>query len=165
MNKVPRMVIEAPYSKYNKTNLKIAIAICIGLAIIFAYDGYISKYEWSLRRSFYEEHIKDGKMDSTLVFNQQSPFVLFPVAVIFTIWFWLRKNTKLLADENELIVSTGEKIPYDSIEKIDRTYFGSKDYFVITYKNKSGADVKLKLSARTYDNLGAILEHLVTKIT
>lgn len=159
------MVIEAPYSKYNKTNLKIAIAICIGLAIIFAYDGYISKYEWSLRRSFYEEHIKDGKMDSTLVFNQQSPFVLFPVAVIFTIWFWLRKNTKLLADENELIVSTGEKIPYDSIEKIDRTYFGSKDYFVITYKNKSGADVKLKLSARTYDNLGAILEHLVTKIT
>lgn len=165
MNKVPRMVIEAPYSKYNKTNLKIAIAICIGLAIIFAYDGYISKYEWSLRRSFYEEHIKDGKMDSTLVFNQQSPFVLFPVAVIFTIWFWLRKNTKLLADENELIVSTGEKIPYDSIEKIDRTYFGSKNYFVITYKNKSGADVKLKLSARTYDNLGAILEHLVTKIT
>ncbi len=188
MNKAPRMVIEAPYSKYNKTNLKIAIAVCIGLAIIFAYDGYLSKYEWSLRRSFYEEHVKDGKMDSTLVFNQQSPFLLVPVAVIFTIWFWLRKNTKLLADENELIFGQGSvvrcqgsgkrplfpdplslipetRIPYDSIEKIDRTYFVSKGYFIITYKNKSGADVKLKLSARTYDNLGAILEHLVAKIS
>lgn len=159
------MVIEAPYSKYNKTNFKIAIAVCMGLAIIFAYDGYLSKYEWSLRRSFYEEHVKDGKMDSTLVFNQQSPFLLVPVAVIFTIWFWLRKNTKLLANENELIIKDNKKITYNSIEKIDRTYFGSKGYFVITYKNKSGTDIELKLSTRKYDNLEAILENLVTKIT
>lgn len=171
--RIEKMVIEAPYSKHSKTNFKIAIALCFGLAIIFAYDGYFSKYEWSFRRrSFYEKHIKDGKPDSTISFNRQAPLVLAPVAVILTAWFWQNKNKKLLADENELFVPhsgfglrrnkrDSEKIPYDSIEKIDRTYFGSKGYFIITYKNNDGLEVKCKLNARKYDNLKPILEHLV----
>jgi hypothetical protein len=167
------MSIEAPYSKYCKTNFKIAIIICLGLAIIFAYDGYISKYKWSFRRGFYDQHVKDGILDSTMAFNRMAPLVLVPVAAILIAWLRVRENSKILADENELILpstslrigSANEKIPYDSIEKIDRTYFTSKGYFAITYKNKEGVDVNRVLSARKYDNLEAILDLLVEKIT
>ena len=163
------MAIEAPYSKYCKTNFKIAIVVCIGGAIIFAYDGYLSKYEWSLRHIFYEEHIKDGKADSTLVFNQKAPFVLGPLAVILIAWFLLRRREKLIADELGLSIYDCklkiENIPYDSIQKIDKTYFNSKGYFVITYKDNDGVESNRKLSTRQYDNLEAILEHLVAKIS
>jgi len=159
------MAIEASYSKYSKTNFRIAIVACIGGAIIFAYDGYLSKYEWSLRRSFYEKHVKDGKPDSDILFNQKAPLILIPLAAILTAWYWARKNKKLLADENELIISKKAKITYDSIQKIDKTYFDSKGYFVITYKNNEGTEVNRKLSNRKYDNLEAILEHLVSKIS
>jgi len=159
------MIIEAPYSKYSKTNFKIAIAVCIAGAIIFAYDGYLSKFKWSLRRSFYEKHVKDGKPDSDMVFNQKAPFVLGPLAAVLLAWFYARKNKKLLADENELIISAREKISYSSIQKIDKTYFSSKGSFTITYKDRNGREVNRKLSIRKYDNLAAILDHLIEKIT
>lgn len=167
------MAIEAPYSKYCKTNFKIAIVVCIGSAVIFAYDGYLSKYEWSLRHSFYEKHVKDGEPDDDMVFNQKAPLVLGPLAALLIFLYWLNKNKKLLADENKLIIpstwlragSNKEDIPYDSIQKIDKTYFDSKGYFIITYKNNNGAEVNRKLNARKYDNLEAILDHMVEKIT
>ena len=159
------MAIEAPYSKYSKNNFKIGIVLFVAMAIIFAYDGYLSKYEWSLRRSFYEEHVKDGKPDFDMVFNQKSPLVFVGLAAVTTAWFWARKNKKLLADENELIISNKEKISYDSIQQIDKTYFEKKGFFVITYKDKDGKEVMRKLNERTYDNLAAILEHLVAKIS
>jgi len=159
------MAIEAPYSKYSKTNFKIGIVLCLGAAIIYGYDGYLSKYEWSLRRSFYEEHVKDGKPDFDMVFNQKSPFVFVGLAVVLTAWFRVRKNKKVLADENELIISDKERISYDSIQQIDKTYFEKKGFFVITYKDKDGKEVRHKLNERTYDNLAAILEHLVAKIS
>ena len=159
------MAIEAPYSKYSKTNFKIGIVLCVAVAIIFAYDGYLSKYEWSLRRSFYEKHVKDGKPDFDMVFNQKSPFVFVGLAAVLTAWFWARKNKKVLADENELIISDKERIYYDSIQQIDKTYYEKKGFFVITYKDKGGKEVRHKLNERTYDNLAAILEHLVAKIS
>jgi len=91
------MAIEAPYSKYSKTNFKIGIVLFVAMAIIFAYDGYLSKY--------------------------------------------------------------------DSIQQIDKTYFEKKGFFMITYKDKHGKEVRRKLNERTYDNLAAILEHLVAKIS
>jgi hypothetical protein len=159
------MAIEAPYSKYSKTNFKIAIVLCLVAAIIYGYDGYLSKYEWSHRYSFYEEHVKDGKPDFDMAFNQKSPFVFVGLAAALTAWFWVRKNKKLLADENELIISDTKRIPYDSIEKIDKTYFDKKGFFVITYKTKGDKEVNRKISDRQYDNLAAILEHLVAKIS
>jgi len=159
------MAIEAPYSKYSKTNFKIGIVLCLGAAIIYAYDGYLSKYEWSLRRSFYEEHVKDGKPDFDMAFNQKSPFAFVGLAAVLTAWFWVRKNKKLLADENKLIINNKKSISYDSIEKIDKTYFDKKGFFVMTYKDKGGKEVRRKLNDRTYDNLAAILEHLVAKIS
>ncbi|MFB0555209.1 MAG: hypothetical protein ACETWQ_18020 [Phycisphaerae bacterium] len=159
------MTIEAPYSKYSKNNFIIGIVLFLAMAIIFAYDGYLSKYEWSLRRSFYEEHVKDGKPDFDMVFNQKSPFVFVGLAAVIAAWFWARKNKKLLADENELIISDKKRISYDSIAKIDKTYFDKKGFFVITYKIEGDREVNYKISDRQYDNLAAILERLVAKIS
>jgi hypothetical protein len=159
------MAIEAPYSKYKKSNFKIAIFFCIAAGIIFAYDGYLSKYEWSMRRSFYEKHVIDGKPDSDMIFNRKSPFVFLGLAAVLAAWYSTRKNKKLIAGENELIFSDTKKIPYDSIEKINKTYFDSKGYFTITYKNKDGKEIDQKLNVRMYDNMKEILELLVQKIS
>jgi translation elongation factor EF-4 len=229
------MAIEAPYSKYGKTNFKIGIGICIVVTIVFAYDGYLSQYEWSHRRSFYEEHTKkflfgveaglQGDLDNgiiseklrrefeakdislsqnvtvsveeagsawlitdeatkylirkeenglsiykegpdqTMVFNRISPFFFMAAAAILALWLKARKDKKLVADENELLISDKLSIRYDSIEKIDKTYFDSKGYFIITFKDKQGTEVNRKLSDRQYDNLAAILDHVVAKIS
>lgn len=159
------MAIEAPLGRYKKSNLKIYIVVCVIFAVVFAYDGYLSKYEWSHRRSFYEKHVKNGQPDDTMIFNQKAPIFLGAAAVALGIWLWTIKNRKLIADENELIVSDKQKIPYGSIEKIDKTFFEKKGFFVITYKDENGSEVNLKLSDRTYDNLAAVMDHLVAKIS
>ena len=159
------MAIEAPYSKYNRTNFKIGIFFCLGAAAIFAYDGYLSKYEWSLRRSFYEVNVIDGKPNGDMVFNQKSPFVFAALAAVLTGWFYARKNRKLIANDNELILGDKRRIPYDSMQKINKTYFDSKGYFTLTYKNEDGKELDRKLCDRTYDNLKEILELLVGKIS
>lgn len=180
------MAIEAPYSKFKKTNIKIWIALFVGLAIMFAYDGYLSQYEWSFRRSFYEEHVKDGIPDKDMVLNQKLPFALIPLAMMTTVWLWVVRNKKLIANDHELVISDKKKIPYDSIEKIDKTHFKPRTqrqresnsqgegqeldgppegYFIITYKNKDGREVNCKLSDKAYDNLGPILDLLVAKIS
>ena len=160
------MAIEAPLSKYKKTNFKIAIALCVIFAIIFAYDGYLSKYQWSLRRSFYEKHVKVGQPDDTMIFNQKAPFFLIAVAVVLTGWYSALKNRKLLANENGLIINDKERISYDSIQKIDKTHFDPiKGYFIVTFKNKDGSEINRKISSKTYDNLAAVLDELVAKIS
>ncbi|MGA1980422.1 MAG: hypothetical protein ABSG99_07685 [Sedimentisphaerales bacterium] len=158
------MAIEAPISKSKKANFKIYAAACIVFAIVFAYDGYLSKYQWSHRSSFYEKHVKDGQLDDTMKFNQIAPIFLVVLAAALTGRLWAFKDKKLLAEENELVISDKEKIPYDSIQKIDKTLFDSKGFFLITYKNKNGSEVSRKLSDKTYDNLAAILDKLVAKI-
>lgn len=159
------MAVEAPISKFKKNNLKIYIVACIIGAIILAYDGYLSKYEWSYRRSFYEKHVKDGNPDETMIFNQIFPFFLIVLTAGLTWRLWAIKDKKLLADESELIISDKERIPFDSIQKIDKTHFKKKGRFVITYKNNCGKKVNRKLNDRTYDNLKAILDKLVAKIS
>ena len=75
------------------------------------------------------------------------------------------KGKKLLADEKELVFSGKQKIPYDSIEKIDKTWFDKKGFFVITYKDENGKEAERKISDRNYDGLENILNHLVEKIS
>lgn len=159
------MAVEAPISKFKKNNLKIYIVACLIGVIILAYDGYLSKYEWSYRRSFYEKHVKDGNPDETMIFNQIFPFFLIVLTAGLMWRLWAIKDKKLLADEGELIISDKEKISYVSIQKIDKTHFKKKGRFVITYKNNCGKEVNRKLSDRTYDNLKAILDKLVAKIS
>jgi hypothetical protein len=158
------MITEAPISKSKKNNLKLYAVACIIFAIAFAYDGYLSKYEWSHRSSFYKKHVKDGRPDDTMAFNKTSPILLVVLAAVLMGKLWTLKDKKLLADENELVISDKEKIPYDSIQKIDKTNFDSNGFFLITYKDKNNSEVNRKISDKTYDNLSAILDKLVAKI-
>jgi hypothetical protein len=161
------MAIEAPISKYKKTNLKIYIAVCVAAAVIFAYDGYLSKYKWSGRYSFYKKNVldNDGKPNPTMIFNRKSPPFFAAAAVLFGAYLYVVKNKKLVADENELIFSAKEKISYDSIQKIDKTYFDKKGFFVITHKDEHGKEIDKKISERKYDNLAPILDYLIAKIS
>jgi len=153
------MAIEAPLSKHKKTNLKIYIIVCLVLAIWFGYDGYFSD-------KFREEHTDDnGIPDGVLVFNQKSPPFFAGAAVLLGVYLFAIKSKKVIADENELIISAKERVAYDSIQKIDKTHFGSKGYFIITYKGKNGVEIDRKLNDRMYDNLAAILDELVAKIS
>ena len=85
--------------------------------------------------------------------------------MFFGVWLLSLKTKKLLADENELVIDGKEKIAYDCVEKIDKTHFDSKGYFSITCKNSDGGETSYKFSSKKYDNLAAVLEHLVTKIS
>lgn len=153
------MAIEAPISKFKKTNLKIYIVVCIGLAIWCAYDGYFND-KWI------EEHTDtNGSPETYLVFNRKAPPYFIGAAVLLGAYLFAIRNKKIIADENELILSNKERISYDSIQKIDKTRFKSKGFFVITHKSNDGREVNRKLSDRTYDNLEAILNELVAKIS
>jgi hypothetical protein len=157
--KEPEMAIEAPMSKFKKTNLKIYIVVCIALAVWCAYDGYVNK-EWI------EEHTNpDGSPMPYLIFNQKAPFFFGGAAVLLGVYLLVIKNKKLVADDNDFVIGPDKKIAYDSIQKIDKTNFDSKGYFIVTYKDKDGRENNRKISDRTYDNLKAVLEHLVAKIT
>lgn len=153
------MAIEAPFSKYKKNNLKIFMAFLIAFAMWFAYDGYFSE-------SFKKKHTNsDGVPDSKLVFNQQAPFYLAGAAVVLAVYFWRIKDKKIVTGEDGLVLASGEKIAYDSIEKIDKTHFKSKGHFIITYKNSVDKEVACKLSSRHYDDLSAVLDEVVAKIS
>lgn len=153
------MTIEAPYSKYRKTNFKIAIVILVVLAGWFFYDGYYNE------RFINTHKDAEGNPDSTLAFNQKSPPWLILAAVAAGAYLFIIGSRKIIAEENELIISHKEKIPYDAIQKIDKTHFESKGFFIITYNDKDGPEVSRRLSDRAYDNLSAVLEHLVAKIS
>ncbi len=153
------MAIEAPVSKFRKNGLILWMVVCIGIAIYCAYDGYFNE-------KFKTKHTnEDGTPKSTLVFNQKAPPYFIVGAVLFGAYFFIIRNKKMIADEKNLIISDKERIPYDSIQAIDKTHFKSKGRFVITYKGKNGKEVDRKISDRTYDNLAPILDHLVAKIT
>lgn len=153
------MAIEAPYSKYRKTNFKIAIVILVVLAGWFFYDGYYNE------RFINTHKDADGNPDSTLAFNQKSPPWFILAAVAAGAYLFIISSRKIIAEENELIISDKEKIPYDAIQKIDKTHFESKGFFIITYNDKDGPEVSRRLTDRAYDNLSAVLEHLVAKIS
>jgi len=123
------------------------------------YDGYFNE-EWI------EEHSDvEGNPEAYLVFNRVAPPFFVAAAVLFGVYLYMIGKQKIIADENSLIINGKEEIPYDSMEKINKTYFDSKGYFIITYKDKEGAEVDRKVSDRTYDNLSAVLDELVAKIS
>ena len=162
IREIVRMAIEAPYSKYKLKNYVIYIAICLGAAGWFAYDGYFSE-------KFIEEHTKnygteEAAPDGTLGFNQKSPFILAALAAGFAFRWFMVKNFKIVADEQNLVFGK-RTIVLDSIEKIDKTYFAKKGYFTIFYKDEKQGQCQLKLSDRTYDNLNELLDHIIKKMT
>jgi uncharacterized membrane protein YobD (UPF0266 family) len=90
------------------------------------------------------------------------PF-LVGAGVLLGIYFVISRGKKLIAGENEF-VSGNTTIPYDAIEKINKTHFDKKGFFTITY-TENGQSKELTLKDRTYDNLPAVLDHIVSKIS
>ncbi len=152
------MAVIAPYCQYKKTNFKIYIVLLLIAGAYFAYDGFYNK-------KFISKHTTIGQPDSTLAFNRKSPPFFVAGAVILAVWFLMVKDRKLVADDDALIFSEKDKIPYSSIESINKTNYESKGFFVIEYKLPNGQKSQREISDRTYDNLDPVLELLVSKIT
>lgn len=153
------MAVEAPLSRYKRTNFVIYIGICLGLAGWFAYDGYINE-------SFIEKYTdEDGNPQWELVVNQQAPPYLVGAAVLLAGYYLVIRKRKVVADEEALIVAGKETIPYDAIEAIDKTHFEKKGFFTIIYARGNGTTARRKLSTHQYDNLSAILDLVIAKIT
>jgi hypothetical protein len=152
------MAVVAPFSQYKKTNHKIYILMLLVAAVWFFYDGYFND-------KFKAKHTKNGVADTTLVFHRKGPPYFLAGAVAVAIYSLIARNKKIIADEQELVLSAKEKIPYSSMESVNKTNYGSKGYFIITYKDSAGKELQKKISNRTFDNLDAVLELLVSKIT
>jgi hypothetical protein len=152
------MPVEAPVSKFRKNNLKIYIAICLGLSLWCIYDGYFNK-------DFIDKYTVDGKETGWLAVNKTAPPYLIGAAVLLGAYLLAIRNKKLVADENKLVINAKETIRYDAIQRIDKTYFKKRGFFIITYKDEKGNNVNRALSERKYDNLGAVLDLLVAKIS
>ena len=153
------MALTATLSKYKKNTHIIWMALCIGFAAYCVYDAHYNE-------GFIKKHSSaDGKPDGTLAFNLKAPYVLFPLAAMLGVWLLVISKRKIVADETALVIDGKVNIAYDAIEKIDKTNFDSKGHFTITYKDAEGKETDRKISDKTYDNLGPILDHLVAKIS
>jgi len=150
-------VIEAPISKYTRYSLVIGMVALVVFGVWGIYDGYYNK-------AFIEKYTKDGKPDATLLLNQKGPPFLFVAAALLAgRWVRIRKR-KVVAGDTELVINDKIHIPYDAIEQIDKTLLKKKGVFVVTY-TQSGKQYHQKLSENTYDNMEAILDHLVSQIS
>jgi hypothetical protein len=152
------MALVAPISKYKIKTYLIYMAVLVGFGAYCYYDGHYNQ-------SFIDKHTVDGKPDGTMVFNQKAPVYLVGAAALIGAYLLVIRNKKVVADDNALVIDGKVSIPYDSVQKIDKTDFDAKGHFTFTYKSPDGKEIDRKISDRDYDNLKAILDHLVAKIS
>lgn len=150
------MAIEAPLSSYKKKNILIIAAVMIGAGLWFAYDGFKNQ-------TFIDKHTIDGVPNSTLQFNRKAPPFMMGAAILLGIYYVIVKDKKIIADDDNVIAGK-TTVSYKSIEKINKTHFDKKGFFIITY-SQDGQSKELKLSDGTYDNLPAVLDKIVSKIS
>jgi len=55
-------------------------------------------------------------------------------------------------------------IPLRAVTQIDKTHFEAKGFFVLSYK-PGDTEKNLKLYARNYDNLSAVLDRLIEELS
>jgi len=152
------MALVAPLSKYKVKTFLIYMAVLVGFAAWLFYDGHYNQ-------SFKEKHAPDGKPDGTMVFNQKAPAYLVGAAALLGVYLLVIRNKKVVAEDNALVIDGKTSIAYDSVQKIDKTDFDAKGHFTFTYKTPDGKEIDRKVSDRDYDNLKAVLDHLVAKIS
>ena len=157
------MAVEAPLSKFKKNNVKIFIVVLVGMAAWFIYDGYLNK--GFIEKNTLDHGTEDARPNSTLAFNQKAPPFLLAGTAALAVYFFTIKGRKLTADDTKLTINGAKSIAYDQIESIDKTHFDAKGYFVITHVAEGGKEADLKLSDKMYDNLSAVLDELVAKIS
>ncbi len=151
------MAIVAPASKYARNTGIIIALVVIGFGLYCIYDGYYNQ-------EFIEKHTKEGVPDGTLSFNRKAPPFLIGAGIIYGIITFVASKKKVVAEENELIIDDKLKIPYDAVQSIDKTHFEKKGYFIFTYK-EDNSEKQYKISDRKYDNVNAVLDHLVSKLS
>jgi hypothetical protein len=148
---------------YKRNNYMIGMAVLAGLALWFAYDGYFS--EKFIEKHTLNQGTEEAQPDGTLVFNRKVwPFMLVGAAAC-GVGLLLIRGKKVTAGDSEVVIDGKRRIAYDRIEKIDKTHFEKKGYFVVTYADDQDKEVDVRLSDRTYDNLKAVLEEMIAKIT
>ena len=98
------MRIEAPTSNFRKTNLKIYIAVCLTLAVWCIYDVYFNE---GFQKKYTDD---DGNPTGWMVINQKAVPFLFGAAALMGAYLFVVNKKKLIADENELIISGKKKI-------------------------------------------------------
>jgi len=153
------MAIEAPLSRHSKNTLIIVIVFLLGFAGWTIYDGFFSE-------SFIRENTQeDGTPNSTLLFNQKSPPYLFVLAGLAGLRLFQIRQRKIIAQENAVVINNKKQIAYDTIEQIDKTHFDKKGVFMVTYKDPEGTLRKQRFDDRKYDNMKAILDHLIERIS
>lgn len=153
------MAIEAPLSRNKRTNFYIYMAVCVAAALWLAYDGYLNK-------GFIAEHTDEqGRPNSTLIANQKAPPFLLAGALLLGGYLYAIRNRKVVAADDALVIANKQRIPYDAIDSIDKTHFEKRGCFTITYKTEQGNQARRTLSDREYDNLGPVLDHLITQIS
>ena len=153
------MPTTARFSKYKRNNYLIWILFCIICALWFGYDGYYNE-------KFINENLtEEGSPNSKLAFNRKTPPVFAAAAVLLVIRLLTIRKAGVTADEKGLIINNRLRIPYDSIEKINKTYFDSKGFFTVTYKDESGNENERKISDRVYDDLEPVLEETISRIS
>ena len=103
----------------------------MGLGSWYAYDGYVNE-------KFQAEHVETNEQgepvrheegnpvpDSTLAFNRKSPPFFLAGGLPLAGYFFAIKGKKVVAGEKSLTLP-GIEIQYDSIEKINKTFFDKK---------------------------------------
>jgi hypothetical protein len=152
------MVLVAPASKYKIKTFLIYMAVLVGVAAWFFYDG-------NYNQAFIEKHSPDGIPDATMTLNKKAPAYLVGTAVLLGVYLLVIRNKKVVAEDSALVIDGKTSIPYDTVQRIDKTDFDAKGHFTFTYKTPDGKEIDRKISDRDYDNLKAVLEHLVAKIS
>ncbi len=154
------MAVTATGSTYSRNNALIIGVVCLGVALIFFNDGWLSWFG----RTYREEQLakNDGKPTINLLFNQYAPFPLALVAVYMFFRAVQIPKLRAVADENGLTVNNETPIAYSDITHIDNRFFKEKGYFVVGYR--AGGEAKeVRLSDRLYDKLALLLDELVAR--
>lgn len=148
------MAIVATGSRHTQNTNYIIAIICILVGLYFFYDGWFGKYR--------EKELKenDGKPTYDLYINQYAIIPLAFIAAFFAISGLRLKSRKITASESGLEFSDGSKLAYDDIKQIDKRFFEKEGHFTLEYEVGSEAK-KLKLTDRTYDKLGLLLDEIV----
>lgn len=153
------MAIEAPLSRHSRNSLVIVIVVLLGFTGWTIYDGFFSE-------SFKATHTgENGEPDSTLMFNQKAPPYLLAMAALVGFRLFQVRQRKIIAQETMVVINNKTKIPYDAIQQIDKTHFDKKGVFVVTYEDDNGKPRTQQFDDRKYDNMKAILDHLVEQIS
>ena len=151
------MATTAKGSTYTRnTSFFIALACLLGV-VWCLYDGWISE-------EFQKSHVReDGSPNVNLQFSRYyGPIGCGVAALYFVIQAIGVGSKKIVADDSGLTVNANQTIPYANLKKIDKSKFKSKGILLIEYES-GGAARQLKLSDRTYDNLGLLLDEIVAQ--